>query len=296
MKEIVVISGKGGTGKTTFVLGLAQLMSHTVLADCDVDAADMHLVLQPDIRLETPFSGGKVAEIDKQRCTACGICRDVCVYDAITPTFFVDPLGCEGCGACHVFCPEDAIRFEPDFSGTVFHSESRFGPFYHARLQPGGENSGKLVTRVRNDARDRAVKDNAAFILVDGSPGVGCPVVASITGSDYVVVVTEPTVSGVHDLERVLSLMGHFQLAGGVVVNKFDLHPEMGHNIADLARRRGVDFLGNMPYDVDAVIGSMNAASTVLEHSPDAPFSQALREIHGRTMQALKSNSTTRRT
>ena len=296
MKEVVVISGKGGTGKTTFVLGMAQLMTNTILADCDVDAADMHLVLHPDVKSEIPFSGGKVAEIDKERCTACGKCREVCVYNAITSDYFVDPFGCEGCGACHVFCPEDAIRFEPDISGAVYQSETRFGPFYHARLKPGGENSGKLVTRVRNDARERAVRDHAQYILVDGSPGVGCPVVASITGADYVVVVTEPTVSGVHDLERVLTLLDHFQVPGGVVVNKFDLHPEMGHNIAGLARRRGMDNLGQMPFDVEPVIGAMNAGQTVLEYAPNASFSQALIAVQARTMAALTSRLNVRRT
>ena len=291
MKEIVIISGKGGTGKTTLALALAQLMDQTILADCDVDAADMHLVLQPDVRMETPFSGGRAAEILKDRCTACGICRNVCAYDAISPDFFVDPYGCEGCGACVVFCPEDAIRFEPEINGTVYHSESRFGPFYHARLNPGSENSGKLVTRVRNDARARAIADQASFILSDGSPGVGCPVVASITGADYAVVVTEPTVSGAHDLERVLSLLEHFDVPGGVVVNKFDLRPEMGHNIAERARGRGMDDLGYLPFDVDPVIGAMNACRTVLEHDPSAPISQAIHQVHHRLLAAIRTKS-----
>ncbi|NOZ12298.1 MAG: (4Fe-4S)-binding protein [Acidobacteria bacterium] len=279
MKEIVIISGKGGTGKTTVVLGFASLAENAVLADCDVDAADMFLVLDPETYHTESFTGGKVAEILPEPCTSCGKCREVCEFDAISEAYVVDALACEGCGACYYFCPHNAILFEPQYTGTVFHSRSRLGPFFHARLNPGQENSGKLVTRVRNDARAAAVEQERDLILVDGSPGVGCPVVASVTGADYVVVVTEPTLSGYHDLERVFELMSHFKLSGGVVINKFDIHREMSDNIDALAAKGGFDRLGRIPYHAEEVISAMNNGRTVIEAAPDSPVAKAVKAV-----------------
>lgn len=279
MKEIVVISGKGGTGKTTVVLGLASLAKNAVLADCDVDAADMFLILDPETYHTESFSGGKLAEILQDPCTACGKCREVCEFDAISEDYVVDPLACEGCGACYYFCPHEAILFEPQYTGTVFHSNSRLGPFFHARLNPGQENSGKLVTRVRNDARAAAVEQGKDLILVDGSPGVGCPVVASVTGADYIVVVTEPTLSGFHDLERVFELMSHFKLSGGVVINKFDIHQKMSDNIEALAAKGGFDRLGRIPYRAQEVISAMSNGQTVIEADPDSPVAASVADL-----------------
>jgi len=279
MKEIVVISGKGGTGKTTVVLGFASLAKNAVLADCDVDAADMFLILHPETHHTESFSGGKLAEILQDPCTACGKCREVCEFDAISEDYVVDPLACEGCGACYYFCPHEAILFEPQYTGSVFHSNSRLGPFFHARLNPGQENSGKLVTRVRNDARAAAVEQGNDLILVDGSPGVGCPVVASVTGADYIVVVTEPTLSGFHDLERVFELMSHFKLSGGVVINKFDIHLKMSDNIDALAAKGGFDRLGRIPYRAGEVISAMNNGQTVIEADPDSPVATAVADV-----------------
>ncbi len=289
MKELVIISGKGGTGKTTLVLGLASLLENKIMADCDVDAADMFLVLDPDTRHTEPFSGGNLAAILPDKCTRCGICREVCEYSAISSAFEVDPFGCEGCGACFHFCPEDAISFEPVINGTMFHSDTRLGPLYHARLKPGSENSGKLVTRVRNDARKRATEGGSDWILSDGSPGLGCPVVASITGADFVVVVTEPTVSGLHDMERVLSLLDHFRIPGGIVINKFDLNDQLGQNIERVGRSRNVPILGKIPYDAHTVIHAMNQQQTVVEYDPDGGVSRSVRSIHARLMQAVNS-------
>ena len=279
MKEIVVISGKGGTGKTTVVLGFASLAKNAVLADCDVDAADMFLILHPETHHTESFSGGKLAEILQDPCTACGKCREVCEFDAISEDYVVEPLACEGCGACYYFCPHEAILFEPQYTGSVFHSNSRLGPFFHARLNPGQENSGKLVTRVRNDARAAAVEQGNDLILVDGSPGVGCPVVASVTGADYIVVVTEPTLSGFHDLERVFELMSHFKLSGGVVINKFDIHLKMSDNIDALAAKGGFDRLGRIPYRAEEVISAMNNGQTVIEAAPDSPVATAVVDV-----------------
>lgn len=287
MKEIVVISGKGGTGKTTVVLGLASLAKNAVLADCDVDAADMFLILDPETYLTESFTGGKLAEILQDPCTACGKCREVCEFDAISEDYVVDPLACEGCGACYYFCPHEAILFEPQYTGTVFHSNSRLGPFFHAHLNPGQENSGKLVTRVRNDARAAAVEQGKDLILVDGSPGVGCPVVASVTGADYIVVVTEPTLSGFHDLERVFELMSHFKLSGGVVINKFDIHPEMSDNIEALAVKGGFDRLGRIPYHANEVISAMNNGRTVIEAAPGSPVAIAVANVWQRVLSSL---------
>jgi MinD superfamily P-loop ATPase len=279
MREIVVVSGKGGTGKTTVVLGFASMAENAVLADCDVDAADMFLVLNPETYHTDSFTGGKLAKILPDPCTECGKCREVCEFDAISEDCVVDPLACEGCGACYYFCPCEAILFEPEYTGSVFHSNSRLGPFFHARLNPGQENSGKLVTRVRNDARAAAVEQGKGLILVDGSPGIGCPVVASVTGADYIVVVTEATLSGYHDLERVFELMSHFKLSGGVVINKFDIHPEMFDNIEALAAKRGFDRLGRIPYSAEEVISAMNNGQTVIEAAPNSPVATAVADV-----------------
>lgn len=279
MKEIVVISGKGGTGKTTFVLALGSLFKNIVLADCDVDAADMFLVLKPDVKTEYEFSGGKKAFIDKTACTECGKCIEVCEYDAISPDFVVDEIKCEGCGACVYFCPEKTIEFNEVVSGMVFISETRLGPFVHAKLNPGMENSGKLVSRVRNEAKKIAVEKEKDFILTDGSPGVGCPVISSISGADYVVIVSEPTVSGVHDLERVGDLLAHFKIKGGVVVNKWDLNKEKTDEIEEVSKKLRLDFLGKIPYEIDTVLAAMNNEKTVIEYNPRSEVSKSVKLI-----------------
>jgi MinD superfamily P-loop ATPase len=259
MKELVVISGKGGTGKTSLVAAFAALAERKVLADCDVDAADLHLVLKPDVQRRERFSGGHVARILVENCTVCGRCAELCRFDAvrfdgppsetIAKTYRVDPIACEGCGVCVRFCPADAIAFEPDVSGEWFISETRHGPMVHARLGPAGENSGKLVTLVRDQARQIAERDRLDLVLVDGAPGIGCPVIASVTGADLALIVTEPTLSGLHDLERVHALLRHFGIPALVSVNKYDINAELADEIEAAAARLGATVVGRIPYD-----------------------------------------------
>ncbi len=279
MKEIAVISGKGGTGKTTFVAALASLAKNYVFADCDVDAADLHLILTPEIKSSEKFFGGKKAFIFKDKCVECGICREVCEFNSISEDFVVDSYGCEGCGACYYFCKHGAISFEPSESGEIFISSSRFGTIVHARLHPGEENSGKLVTKVRNEAKREAVTSNAEGILIDGSPGVGCSVIASITGVDYVLVVTEPTLSGLSDLKRTLALLKHFGLKSGVLINKFDINNKVSAEIENFVKGENVDFLGKLPFNPEIATVSMEKGLTVLESFPKTDFAKKIKAI-----------------
>ncbi|MBN2022224.1 MAG: ATP-binding protein [Pirellulales bacterium] len=259
MKELVVISGKGGTGKTSVVASFAALAPRAVLADCDVDAADLHLVLEPTILQRNRFSGGSRARIMPGHCTACGKCEELCRFDAVyfdgpgngrvEKTFRIDPIACEGCGVCAWFCAERAIEFAPADNGQWFVSQTRFGPMAHAALGVAEENSGKLVSRVRGEAKRLAAEHKRELILVDGPPGIGCPVIASITGAGLVLAVTEPTLSGLHDLGRVAELTAHFGIQTLVCVNKWDLNPELADETEAEARRKGVEAVGRIRYD-----------------------------------------------
>jgi len=258
-KELVVISGKGGTGKTSIVASFAALADKAVLADCDVDAADLHLVLEPEIVRRESFSGGKRAQIESGRCSACGECERLCQFDAISSygpgqgrkarTFRVDPIACEGCGVCAWFCPEKAIELEPAVNGEWFVSTTRHGPMVHAKLGVAEENSGKLVSLVREEARRLSEQHDADLIIVDGSPGIGCPVIASITGASLALVVTEPTVSGLHDLDRVAALTKHFSVPALVCINKWDLNPQLASQIERQVHRHGLGVAGRVRYD-----------------------------------------------
>ncbi len=267
MKEIVIISGKGGTGKTTITAAFASLAKNKVMADCDVDAADLHLILSPEIHHEEDFYSGKTAFIRENDCTECGKCVEVCQFAAISPDFVVDPIACEGCGVCVWFCPVNAIDFNDNLSGRWFISNTRFGPMVHAKLGIAEENSGKLVSLVRRQAKLLAEKQNANYIIVDGAPGIGCPVISSITGANAVLVVTEPTLSGRHDLERVVSLAAdHFQIPTFVCVNKFDLNVEMTAQIEAYCQKNNIGFVGKIPYDT-IVTEAMVQAKTIIEFS-----------------------------
>jgi MinD superfamily P-loop ATPase len=282
LKQIVVLSGKGGTGKTTVTAALAQLASSelsVVLADADVDAANLGLVLDP-VKQEThKFVGGKLALIDEQACIACGTCAEVCRYDAIIPgdTYSVDPLACEGCASCMYQCPVGAIRMEAQQAGLWFRSDTRFGPLFHAHLFAGQENSGKLVTMVKQQGRLLALDTNAAMLLVDGPPGIGCPVISASAGADMALLVVEPTVSGAHDLERVLATTEHFGVPAMVVVNKADLNPANTEQIAGFCEERGVPMVGRLPYD-EVVTEAMVAGQPVTAVG-DNPVAQALRQM-----------------
>ncbi|MBI4776083.1 MAG: 4Fe-4S binding protein [Deltaproteobacteria bacterium] len=248
MREMVVISGKGGTGKTSLVGAFSALARNKVLCDADVDAADLHLLLQPEIRRRESFQGGGLAVIDVNRCTGCGLCIELCQWNAISDDFVVDPIACEGCGVCVHFCPEDAVDFPRQTCGEWYVSETRFGPMVHAGLGIAEENSGKLVTLVRKEARNLAEARGLDLIITDGPPGIGCPVIASIGGASAVLVVTEPTVSGEHDLERVLQLVKHFRVPAMVLINKSDLNPDMAGVIERKIRELGAVFVGSIPF------------------------------------------------
>jgi MinD superfamily P-loop ATPase len=273
MKEVVVISGKGGTGKTSLTASLAALAGSAIIVDCDVDAPDLHLVLSPRIEQRHTFKSGREAVIRKNDCIDCGICRDECRFRAVRAirkgghesSFFIDPLSCEGCGVCVRFCPVEAIDFPERVCGEWLASETRFGPLLHAQLSIGAENSGKLVSILRREARDTADGLGNSLIITDGPPGLACPVIASITGASLAIVVSEPTLSGVHDMERILSLTGHFGIPALICINKWELNPEISEKIEQLALSSGASLAGKISYD-RAVTDAQIEGVTVVEY------------------------------
>jgi MinD superfamily P-loop ATPase len=277
MKELVIISGKGGTGKTTLTACFAFLARDKVLADCDVDAADLHILVHPKTLHEEEFRSGVKARIDPQKCSQCGTCRESCRFGAISEEFVVSALSCEGCGVCFHVCPEQAVSLEECLSGHWFISETRFGPMVRATLHPGEENSGKLVALVRNQAKVLAKEQDIPLILVDGAPGLGCPVISSITGADRVLIVTEPTLSGLHDMGRALQLAQGFRIPVSVVINKYDVNLEVAERIEEVSAQAQASSLGRIPYDAQ-VIRSMVQRHCVVEDG-DSPSSKAIREI-----------------
>ncbi|MBN2463631.1 MAG: ATP-binding protein [Dehalococcoidia bacterium] len=248
MRELVVLSGKGGTGKTSIVASFAALARSKVLADCDVDAADLHLVLQPTTRENHEFWSGQIAVIDEDKCTQCGLCQDLCHFGAIND-FRVDPVSCEGCGFCSHICPDEAITMKENMSGHWFISDTKYGPLVHARLGIAQENSGKLVALVRQQARQIAETDNLNYIISDGPPGIGCPVISSLSGANLALLVTEPTQSGIHDLERVLSVCRHFGVPALVCVNKYDINEDNTRKIEDYCLSQGLTPAARIPFD-----------------------------------------------
>ena len=278
MKELVIISGKGGTGKTSLVAAFASLAEKKVLCDADVDAADLHLIMNPKVIRQTDFQSGNTAVIKNDHCTGCGLCRELCRWNAISEDYKVNPIDCEGCGVCVDFCPESAIDFPENTCGEWFVSDTRFGPMVHARLGIAEENSGKLVTLVRREAGSLAEKRDLDLILTDGPPGVGCPVIASIGGAAAVLIVTEPTVSGIHDMERVALLAAHFRVPALVCVNKFDLNPELTHKIEKYAAENNITCLGRIAFD-PIFTRAMVQAQTVFEYSNGSQVKQEIEAI-----------------
>lgn len=276
MKELVVISGKGGTGKTSVAAAFASLAQNAVVADCDVDAADLHLVLSPTIKQKVDFSGGKLASIISEKCIGCGKCAKLCRFEAIhlngpgndivAKTYTIDSVSCEGCKVCVEFCPVNAIDFKDAINGQWFISDTRFGPMVHAKLGIAAANSGKLVTLIRREAKRIAEEQSRNLLIIDGSPGIGCPVIASITGSDLVLVVTEPTLSGKHDLERVAQLTANFSIKTLVCINKADINPEMSRSIAEDAGKHGLKVVGKIPYD-EAFTKAQIMNATLIEYT-----------------------------
>jgi len=265
MKEVVVLSGKGGTGKTSIVGSFAAVAQSKVLADCDVDAADLHLLLSPALKEENEFWSGQVAEIDEEKCTQCGLCQEVCRFDAIRD-FRVDPVSCEGCGFCYHVCPAEAITLKECLAGRWSISETRYGPLVHARLGIAEENSGKLVSMVRQNAKLIAEKEGLEYIITDGPPGIGCPVISSLSGAKLALLVTEPTLSGIHDLERVLGVCHHFGIPALVCVNKYDLNEENTRQIEDYCRGQGIKVAAKVPLD-NVVTEALVRGLPVVEYS-----------------------------
>lgn len=271
MHELVVLSGKGGTGKTSVVASFATLADGAVLADCDVEASDLDLILKPTVKRREQFYGGHVAVIQGDGCLGCGECLEHCRFDAIRENhgsnggapYWIDPLACEGCGTCVRFCPGDAIDFPQRHSGEWFVSDTRHGPLVHARLRAAEGNSGKLVAMVRQEATRIATEQGQRLIIIDGPPGIGCPAIASLTGSSLVLVITEPTPSGRHDLERVLRLTRHFQIPAAVCVNKWDVNPRMTALIERTTREGGAAVAGRIRYDEQVTAAQLEARAAV---------------------------------
>ncbi|NLV73975.1 MAG: P-loop NTPase [Chloroflexi bacterium] len=270
MKQVVVLSGKGGTGKTTVVAGLAHLASRDgslILVDADVDAPNLELLLQPQVIAETPFYSSKVAEIAQTECLRCGDCQAICRFEAVVQNdgdYWVDPVACEGCASCYYACPGGAIQMHEHLDGQWYHSATRFGTLFHARLEAGAENSGKMVSTLRQQALFRSHEEQADWIIVDGGPGTGCPVIAAVTGADLAVLVSEPTVSGVHDLKRAMGICDHFRVPVLVCVNKCDINPAVAQEIVDYCRQRAVSVVARVPYN-EIVLTSIQRSCAVTE-------------------------------
>ncbi len=291
MQEIVVISGKGGTGKTSLVSGLASLGPKKVLADCDVDAADLHLIMHPNVQKHNEFISGELAHIDPDACTECGLCREYCRFGAIDESFRVWEQDCEGCALCYHVCPSGAVHMEPRFNGYWYVSETRFGTMVHAALLPGAENSGKLVTTVRTEAREIAQQDGIELILTDGSPGIGCPVIASLSRASLALIVAEPTLAAVSDLKRVQELTAFFEIPSGIVLNKADINESLSQEVEAFAREKELPVFGRVPYD-GAITRAQIEGKSITEYDPDG-LGSYMRHIWDHIQETLQAEPQT---
>ena len=292
MKQLVILSGKGGTGKTSVAAAFAHLASNgstAILADADVDAANLELLLAPEVLESHEFSGGKVAIIDEESCDGCGICKDVCRFDAVHEAggiFHVDSIACDGCAACVYQCPAQSIHMQPQMAGHWYRSSTRFGPMFHAALRPAQENSGKLVTMVKQQARLLAMDEAYNLVLVDGPPGIGCPVISAVSGADLALIVAEPTASGAHDMRRALETTAHFDVPAMVCINKSDLYEPGADEIEAYCRETGIPVAGKIPFD-PSVIEAIVQGQPVTVFNPQAPASMALRDLWERVIHEL---------
>jgi MinD superfamily P-loop ATPase len=298
MKQLVILSGKGGTGKTSVAAAFAHLASmdgsimRAILADADVDAANLGLVLAPRLLEQEDFWGGQVAHIDLATCTGCGECVQVCRFDAIHEqdgNYHVDPIACDGCAACVYQCPQDSIKMHEQVVGQWFRSVSRYGPLFHAALRPAQENSGKLVTLVKQRARLLAMDEGYQLVLVDGPPGIGCPVISAASGADLALIITEPTVAGVYGMRRVLETTNHFGVPALVCINKADIYPDGSAEIEAFCREQDISVVGRIPFDV-TITEAMVQGEPVTDYRPDAPASQALRNIWTKVFAILQDD------
>lgn len=283
--EIAVVSGKGGTGKTTICAALGVLAKDVVMADCDVDAPDLHILLIPSIKTASEFVASQIAVIDDTLCTECGLCEDACRFDAIENSK-VDTIACEGCGVCAYVCPEGAITMIDHQSGTLYLSETRIGLMAHAKLLPGEGNSGRLVTEVRKLSTKIASEQGISTVLIDGSPGIGCPVIATVTGINLGIIVTEPTMSGIHDMKRVHDLLKRFRVKTTVIINKSDLNLENTIAIEQYCQDNDIEVLGRLKFD-SVMTKSMIAAKTLPEFAPNHEISILLQKIWNRIFELL---------
>ncbi len=266
MKQIVVISGKGGTGKTVVTAAFAALAKNKVMVDCDVDAADLHLLLHPDIKERHEFRSGQSAVIDKKLCKECGKCVSVCRFSAIRTDYMIERYSCEGCAFCRHICPQGAIRMEENVAGEWFLSDTEYGPFVHAKLGIAQENSGKLVAKIRQIAKDVSEKKSLEYVIIDGPPGIGCPVIASLSGVDCALIVTEPTLSGLHDAQRVMEVARHFNIPVKLAVNKYDLNTAVTEKIEAFCREIGIPVIGKIPFD-KTVVEALVEGKTIVEYA-----------------------------
>lgn len=266
-KQIVILSGKGGTGKTTISSALSKLVDNKIMVDCDVDAANLYLLLDHEIVNEKSFQGGFKASIDKTKCTECGLCESVCRFDAIH-NFEVDQLSCEGCGFCYYVCPDKAVTFEPNISGSYYECKLKDStPFYYAKLKPGEGNSGKLVSEIKKQAKEKT-NDKTEWIIIDGPPGIGCPVNASLAGADFVVLVTEPSLSGFHDVKRIAELLSKINIKCGIIINKYDLNHKITNKIIKYSLENTIPILGTLPFN-PSFTKAIQQRKTIVEVFPE---------------------------
>jgi len=287
MKQLVILSGKGGTGKTSISAAFAHLGSISssqvrfVLADADVDAANLSLVLKPEVMKREAFWGGSLAEIDPGLCQGCGSCVPVCRYDAVlldprrSDNYWIDPVACDGCAACLYACPNSAIRMVVQQEGHWLRSSTPYGTLFHAELFPGADNSGKLVTLVKQNARLWAEDQHSPLVIIDGPPGIGCPVISACAGADLGLIVTEPSLAGLHDLERIQATLQHFRVPQVICINKADIYPEGTRQIREFAKEQGIQVLGEIPFDEKIPLSMLNG-SPVTEEFPSAESSRSI--------------------
>jgi MinD superfamily P-loop ATPase len=281
-----VISGKGGTGKTSITGAFASLAKNAVFADCDVDAADLYLILKPEVKKTMGFHGLELAKIDTKKCIECKRCVENCKFNAITERIIIQKASCEGCGVCQYVCPVDAIEMIPRESGFSYISDTRFGPMSHAVLKTAEEASGKLVTVVRENAKKIAKEKNKDMIIIDGPPGIGCPVISAITGVDLVLIITEPTLSGISDLERIIGVAEHFKIPATICINKYDINIENTKKIEKYCKQKKIEIVGKIPYDT-IITKALIDEKNIIEYDKESDLSKKIVEMWRRIEEKL---------